>query len=571
MENDRIADRLDDIADLLELEDGNEFRVRAYRTASRRVREHTARLADLVDEGSDLTRLSGIGSSIADDIQELVETGSSQRLRELRDSAPEQLPEIMHVRGLGARKARKLHKELGISNLQELGEACRDGRVREIPEFGAKTEANILKGIAEQEQDARRVPLKAAADYVESLARQLERLSAVQRWVVAGSFRRRKETVGDLDVIIQASDREAAMDGIVEFHGLHRVVSRGREKSSVQLEGGLRVDFRFFEEDNFGAALLYFTGSKAHNVALRRIAKNHDWKLNEYGLTKNSQVLAARTEEDIYQRLGQVWIPPELREDRGEIEAASQDTLPELITLGDIRGDLHCHTRETDGEDTLQDMVRAARDKGYAYMAVTDHSRNVSVTQGMDETRLGRHAERIRKANAATDDFRVLAGVEVDILKSGELDLDPDALADLDWVVASVHSYFDLSEADMTRRLLRAVESGVVHCLGHPLCRQIGRRGGIHFDAEELFAACAERNVYLEVNANPTRLDLPDAYCKQAREQGSRLVINTDAHRTTDLEFMEYGVDVARRGWLEAGDVLNTRPLRELELALEKS
>ena len=570
MENDRIADHLDDIADLLELEDGNEFRVRAYRTASRRVREHTARLADLVDEGSDLTRLSGIGASIADDIRELVATGSCKRLRELRQAAPEELPEIMHVRGLGARKARKLHQALGISNLQDLARACREHRVREVPEFGARTEENILRGIAEQEQDASRVPLKAAADYVESLARQLEGLAAVQRWVVAGSFRRRKETVGDLDVIVQAEDRKAAMDGIARFHGLDRVVSRGREKSTLQLESGLRVDFRFFEPDNFGAALMYFTGSKSHNVALRRIARDHDWKLNEYGLAEGEEILAARTEEDIYQRLGLVWIPPELREDRGEIDAAADDALPELVTLDDIRGDLHCHTRETDGEDSLKDMVKAARGKGYAYMAVTDHSRNVSVTQGMDEARLRRHAERIRETNAEIRDFRVLAGIEVDILKSGELDLDRDALADLDWVVASVHSYFDLSEAEMTRRLIRAVESGVVHCLGHPLCRQIGRRGGIHFDAEAVFAACAEQGVHLEVNANPTRLDLPDAYCKLARERGARLVINTDAHRTTDLDFMGYGVDVARRGWLEAGDVLNTRSLRDRERALER-
>ena len=571
MENDRIADHLDDIADLLELDDGNEFRVRAYRTASRRVREHTTRLVDLVDEGSDLTKLSGIGASIADDIRELVETGSCQRLRELRQAAPEALPEIMHVRGLGARKARKLYQALGVRSLQDLARACREGRVREIPEFGAKTEENILKGIAEQEQDASRVPLKAAADYVESLARHLEGLSAVQRWVVAGSFRRRKETVGDLDVIVQAEDRKAAMEGIGEFHGLERVVSRGREKSTLQLDSGLRVDFRFFEPDNFGAALMYFTGSKAHNVALRRIAKEHDWKLSEYGLAEGDEVLAARTEEDIYQRFGLVWIPPELREDRGEIDAAADDALPELVALEDIRGDLHCHTRETDGEDSLQDMVRAARDKGYAYMAVTDHSRNVSVTQGMDEQRLRRHAERIRKTNAAAEGFRVLAGIEVDILKSGELDLDLDALADLDWVVASVHSYFDLSETEMTRRLLQAVESGVVHCLGHPLCRQIGRRGGIHFDAEDVFRACAEQGVCLEVNANPTRLDLPNAYCKLAREHGASLVINTDAHRTTDLDFMSYGIDVARRGWLEAGDVLNTRSLRDLERTLEKA
>lgn len=558
MENEQIARRLDEIADLMELCDENEFRIRSYRNAARTVKEHPTRLSVMAEEGEDLSDLPNVGESIAADIDSLLESGESPRLEKLRAAAPEGLDEVMRLRGVGARKAIRLHRALGIDGLDALREACEQGEVRELEDFGRRTEKNILEAIAEYKSDAGRMPLKSATEHAEALAAFLDDLESVDRWQIAGSFRRRKETVGDLDVIVHAADRERAIDEIEDFASFDRLVSRGDKKATLQLESGLRVDFRFFEPDNFGAALMYFTGSKAHNIALRKRAKARGWKMNEYGLSKDGNVLAAREEAGIYHRLNLAWVPPELREDRGEIEASESGELPQLIEAGDVRGDLHCHTEETDGEESLKEMVAAARRRGRDYLAVTDHSQAVAVTQGMDEDRLASHAERIRNTNAALEDFCVFAGVEVDILENGELDIDESVLDSLDWVVASIHSHFDLSEADMTRRLVRAIESGVIHCLGHPLCRQIGHRDPISFDADAVFDACADHGVLLEINANPTRLDLPDTWCKHAREKGAKMVISTDAHKVTDFDFMKYGVDVARRGWLEAGDVANT-------------
>jgi DNA polymerase (family 10) len=571
VENEQIANRLDEIADLLELQEGNEFRIRSYRNAARTVRDYPARFLDLIADGKDLTEIPNVGASIAKDIEELLTDGQCKRLDRLRREGPSGLPEIMHIRGLGARKAMKLYRELGIENVEQLRKACQNGEVRKVKGFGGRTEENILKAIRQRARDSGRFSLRAATEHAESLGRFLGTLESIDRWQIAGSFRRRKETVGDLDVVLQAADRNAAVDDIAAYDAIDTVVSRGEERATMQLDSGLRVDFRFFEPKNFGAALMYFTGSKEHNVALRKRAKERGWKMNEYGITKNGRMLAAKEEDALYHRLNMDWVPPELREDRGEIVASESHALPRLIELRDIRGDLHCHTDETDGEDSLHDMVEAARSKGYAYMAVTDHSKAVRIARGMDEKRLRRHVGRIRKTDAAIDDFRVFAGIEVDILENGELDIDPEVLAELDWVVASVHSHFDLPEKEMTERLLRAIASGVVHCLGHPFCREIGHRDSISFDAEEVFSACAEAGVLLEVNANPVRLDLPDVYCKLTKECGAMMVVSTDAHRTTDLELMRYGIDVARRGWLERSDVANTRDLEGFLPFLERT
>lgn len=570
MQNSLIAQRLDEIADLLELEEGNEFRIRSYRNAARTVRDYPESLADLVADGVSLEKLPNVGESISRDIESLLADGRCERLEELRHRVPPGLPELMRIRGLGARKTMQLHRALGIEDVDGLRRACEEGRVRELPGFGERSEARVLESIEQRAGDADRMSLDAATEYASTLGRFLESLESIERWQIAGSLRRRKETIGDLDVVIQAADRAAAIDDLCRYEEVRDVLGRGEEKLTLRLEGGFRVDFRFFAPKHFGAALLYFTGSKQHNVALRKRARRRGWKMNEYGLSKSGRILAARDEAALYHRLNMDWVPPELREDRGEIEASLDHALPDLIELDDIRGDLHCHTEETDGQDSLHDMVEAARQRGYDYMAVTDHSRAVAVTGGMDERRLRRHARRIRSTDAAIDGFRVLAGVEVDVLEDGELDLDRDALAELDWVVASVHTHFDLSERRMTERLLRAIRSGVVHCLGHPCCRLIGKRGSIAFDAQEVFAACAESGVLLEVNANPRRLDLPDTYCKLAREAGARLVISTDAHRTTELALMRYGVDVARRGWLEASHVANTRSAGEFLSLLER-
>ncbi len=570
MENTEIASVFDEIADILEIQGENEFRVRSYRRAARTIRDHPRRMEDLAAEGQDFKKLPGIGKSIADHVAELLETGKLKRLEEVREGFPEHLRELMKVPGLGPKKVKLLHEALGLESLEDLEKAAKEGRIRGLEGMGEKTEENILEGLKTVASGAGRTFLKIASDRVESLGRLLDGLEAVKRWTVAGSFRRRKETVGDLDILVEASDREAATEGLLAYEGVAEVVQRGVEKVTVRMNTGLQVDFRFFESSSFGAASMYFTGSKAHNIRLRTIARDRGWKINEYGLFKGERLLAGRTEEAIYRRLGLDWVPPELREDRGEVEAASEDALPDLVGRDAIRGDLHMHTVETDGRNTLSEMVEAARKRGYDYVAITDHSKAVAVARGMDEKRLQKRADVIRDLDRDVEDIRVFPGVEVDILKSGRLDLDEDLLAELDWVTASVHSHFDLPEKAMTARVLSAIESGVVHAISHPTGREIGKREPIALDLDRVFEAAAASHVCLEINAYPNRLDLPDIYCKRAAEAGVTLVICTDAHSLAGLSFMPYGVDVARRGWLERKDVLNTRTLKQVEKHIAK-
>ncbi len=568
MENAQVADVLDEIADLLELKDANEFRIRSYRSAARKIRGMSQRLEDLVEQDKDLTEISGIGESMADRIPDILDTGTCKRLKDLRDEVPAELTQIMKVPGLGPRKAMKLHEELGVGSLDELKKACEEHKVRDVEGMGEKTEQKILDGIEMLSDTVGRVLYQEAEQHVRTLRRQLDDCDAVQRWEIAGSFRRRKETVGDLDILVRASDRKKAAEAIAEFDGIDDVIQKGKEKVSVRLSGGLQVDFRFFKKEAFGAALLYFTGSKAHNIALRRIAQDNDWKLNEYGLFKEDNLLAGKDEKSVYHRLSLAWVPPEMREDRGEVDLAADDDLPDLIELDDIRGDLQCHTTASDGENTIRKMAQTARDRGYSYLAITDHSQAVRVAQGLDESDLRKHADAIRKADNDMDRFWLLAGVEVDILKSGKLDLKEKVLDEMDWVVASVHSYFDLDEKQMTDRLIKAVESGVVHVLGHPLGREIGKRSAISVNLDRLFEACVENDVALEVNAQPDRLDLPDVHCQAAREAGVKFTISTDAHKLENLAWMRYGIDAARRGWLTKKDVLNTATLKQLRKRL---
>lgn len=570
MENDRVADIFQEIADLLELKDANEFRVRSYRDAARTVRDLSDRLEDLAAQGEDLSELPNVGKKTATKIREILDKGTCRRLEELRDEMPESLTEVMKVPHVGPRKAMQIYKELGVEDLDALQEACEEGRVRELEGFGERMEEKILQNIQTVRSTAGRVLYAEAERYVTSLGELLDRIDAIKRWEIAGSFRRCKETVGDLDFLIEAKDRNAASEAILDHEEIRDTLVRGEERVSVKLESGLQVDFRFFEPAAFGSALLYFTGSKDHSIRLRRRVLERDWTLNEYGLFKDDNRLAGKTEAAIYSRLNLPWIPPELREDRGEIDAAAADELPALIEPGELRGDLHAHTDASDGDESLQAMVRAAMDRDYQYLAITDHSSNVSVTQGLDDDGARRHADDIREEDGRHRSLWLLAGVEVDILKSGKLDLKAKTLADLDWVVASVHSYWDLSEQKMTERLVAAVESGVVHCLGHPLGRQFGKRDPIVFEAEKVFAACAEHGVCLEIDSQPMRLDLPDTYCQQAREHGLRFCISSDAHKGAALDMTRYGVNEARRGWLERRDVLNTRTRKQLRKWLAK-
>jgi DNA polymerase (family 10) len=570
MHNARVADIFEEIADLVALNGGNEFRVRAYRNAARSVRDLSTPLEEIAEGDGTLEDLPDIGEGMAEKIREILETGSCTRLEDLREEVPPGLTEVLDVPGLGPRKVEALHDELGIENMGDLREAVEEHEAREVEGIGARMEEKIARGIDTVSRTSGRVLRAKVRETVADLQSTLEALGEVRRYAVAGSYRRHRETVGDLDIVVEAADRAAVNQAIAELEPVTEVIHRGSEKISVRLEDGLRVDFRYTEAESFGAALLYFTGSQAHTVALRRRAQERGWKLNEYALRKGDHRLAAKTEQAVYHRLDLAWVPPELREERGEIEAAEAGRLPDLVSPDDIRGDLHAHTDASDGRNTIREMAEAARERGLDYLAITDHSTNVSVTQGLDARTIMQHAGAIRRQDGRMDNFRLLAGVEVDILESGELDIDAETLGRLDWVVASVHSHFEQDRDTMTERLLRAIRSGVVHCIGHPTGRRIGKRDGIDFDRGTVFEACAENDVALEIDAQPDRLDLPDIYCREAREAGVRFSIATDAHNTDSLRRMPDGVAAARRGWLEAEDILNTRAPNELDAFLER-
>lgn len=570
MENSRIAAVFETIADILEIQGENPFRIRSYRNAARSIGDLPERIADLVAAGKDPKDLPGVGESIAAKIGEILATGTCKTLEELRRQLPPHLPELLRVKGLGPKKVKLLWDRLHITSLPELKRAAEAGKIRDLEGMGEKTEQNILKGLATLEAEAGRTGIKQAAEHAASIRRHLEGIKAIRRFEVAGSFRRRRETIGDLDFLVQAADRQEAAGEILRYESIEEVIARGEEKVSAQLASGMQVDFRFVAPGEFGAALMYFTGSKAHNITLRKRAQKDGLKLNEYGLFRGAKRIAGASEEEVFKALGLPWIPPELREDRGEIDAAAEGKLPTLIERKDIRGDLHTHTTATDGAGTVEEMADAARAHGYQYLAVTDHSKAVTVARGLNESAIRRQADRIRACGEKLKGFWLLAGVEVDILKDGRLDLEEKVLADLDWVCASVHSAFEMPEDKMTKRLIRAVRSGVVHCIGHPFGRLIGRRDAIRFDPEKVFEACKEMGVCLEINSYPDRLDLPDVHCKHAREMGLTMAISTDSHKIADLDLMEFGVGVARRGWLEKGDVLNTLSAAALRKRLKK-
>ncbi|OGR13164.1 MAG: hypothetical protein A2341_08690 [Deltaproteobacteria bacterium RIFOXYB12_FULL_58_9] len=568
MENAQIADVFDEISAILQILGENAFRVRSYQNAARTVRDMADRAEDLLSSGEDLKKLPGIGSSIAEQIDEIVRSGTSHRLTELRGKLPRGFLELLRVRGLGPKKAKKLYDDLGIKSLDDLEQACKDHRIRDLPGMGVKTEEKFLENIGRARENVGRMLLRDADAVFEAFAEHIETVPGLQRFSAAGSRRRRRETIGDLDILLQVTDHDAAINRILTFPAISEVEAQGKEKLTLILNGNLNVDVRFFEADEFGAALLYFTGSKAHNIAVRKVAIDQGYKLNEYGLYKGDKRVAGNTEDEVYEVLGLDSIAPELRENRGEVEAAAKHALPILVDHNDIHGDFHSHTIETDGKQSIEEMAQAARMRGLDYLAITDHSQAVTIARGMDNKRVEKHAEAVRKVDAKLDDFWLLAGVEVDILKDGSLDIDTDILGELDWVIASIHSHFDLDEKEMTQRLLAAIETGVVDCIGHPFTRHLVTRGPISIDVDTVFQACRDNGVCLELNAQPERLDLPDVYCHRAKEIGVKVAIASDAHKATDLDYMRYGVSTARRGWLEPGDVLNSLSTKELRKRL---
>lgn len=565
-----VARVFETIADLLDIKGGNTFRIRAYRNAARTVDSLTREVADMLEEGEDLSELSDIGEDLAGKIETIVETGTHPMLSELKEEVPESLQELLRVSGLGPRGVQTIHEELGVTDLDGLRKAAEQGSIAELSGFGEKTQARILEEVESITSEEERTLLAEAVKIADGVVEHMRSHDGVKKACAAGSLRRRRETVGDLDVLVSCREDADVMDHFLEFEDIDEVLARGDTKTTVILRSGLQVDLRVVPHAAYGAALVYFTGSKRHNIRLRKRGRDRDLKVNEYGVHSGREKVAGKTEEEVYEALDLPWIAPELREDRGEIEAAEKGGLPELVELDDIRGDLHVHTRRTDGHQTIREMAEAARDLGYGYLAITEHSKRVTVAGGLDADELAAHIGDIEEADGEVEGIRILSGVEVDILDDGSLDLPDDVLQRLDVVVASVHYRFDLSRDDQTERVLRALDNPHLNVLGHPTGRKLGQRDPYQIDLERIMEAAAERGCFLELNAYPDRLDLTDLACMRAREKGAKVVISTDAHRSSHLEYMRFGVGQARRGWLSAADVVNTRPADELLEMMER-
>ncbi len=571
MENIDIARIFEEVADLLEIQGANPFRIRAYRTAARTVEAQSIPIASLLakDEGA-LEELPGIGRDLAGKIREIVETGDLTLRKELVTEIPEGLVEMMRVSGLGPKRAKQIYDELGIDSLDGLEKAAREERLQELHGLGPTLEAKILQGIAEHRARAGRFRLAEADAYVRPLLEYLKGAPGIQSLEVAGSYRRRRETVGDVDVLVAAKKGGPIADRFIAYSEVAQVLAHGETKCSVVLKSRLQVDLRVVPPESFGAALHYFTGSKAHNIAIRTLGVKKKLKINEYGVFRGSRRAGGRTEEEVFRAVGLPWIPPELREDRGEIDSARRGKLPRLVELRDILGDLQMHTTYTDGRNTLAAMVEACHAREYQYIAITDHTKAVRVAGGLGAKEFRKQFREIERLRKEYDDLTILKSAEVDILDDGELDLDDDTLAELDLVVVSVHSKFNLTKKEMTRRIVRALRHPRVHILGHPTGRILGRREPYALDLEEVVRAARDHGVGLEVNAQPDRLDLNDLHIQMARDAGVTLVISTDAHRIEELDYLPYGVDQARRGWCAAADILNALPRREFLKAIEK-
>ncbi len=572
MENREIARILSETADLMEIAGEDGFRIRSYRNAASAIESYPERVAEiLANPERKVTEIAGVGKGIAGVIHDLALRGSFNKRDELLAKYPAGALEMLKIQGLGPKSIAVLWEHFRVSSIDELERLCREHKLRELPRMGAKLEEKVLRSISAYRQSAGRYLLSFGQRAATELLEYLSESGGLERASVAGSLRRGKETIGDLDLLVTGPGAPAALERFVEHPKVHEVLGKGSNKASVKfgLEG-LQVDLRALAGESYGAAMQYFTGSKDHNVNLRTRALKLGFTLNEYGLARLSDNVrvAGQTEEEVYEHLGMAWIPPELRENCGELEAALERQLPHLIELPDIRGDLHMHTRETDGRATLEEMAEAARELGHQYIAITDHSKSLAMTNGMDEARTVAFALRVREMNQDGLGIRVLSGIECDILRDGAMDLAGDALAELDVVIGSVHSFMTIEPAEMTDRLLRAMECPYLKILGHPTGRRLLQRDGYPFDFERVASEAARRGIWMEINASPERLDLHGPLLRIAKSKGVKFVIATDAHHPKHLLNMRYGVMMARRGWLEKDDVMNTLALAEFRNAV---
>ena len=566
-----IARLFGEIADLLEIQQANPFRIRAYRNAARIVEGVPFDLAARLAAGGELPKLPGIGADLGAKIREIAASGTCAMLEKLKRQLPAGITDLLHVPGLGPKRVQRLYQDLDVQTPEQLYRAARDGRLRALPGFGEKSELNILQGVEAHLKRPGRYKLAVAAQYAQAYAAYLSQGAGVGRVALAGSFRRMRETVGDLDILVTAAAPAQAMQRFAAYPEVKQVLSRGETRASVVLQAGIQVDVRVVAEECYGAALHYFTGSKSHNIAVRKLAQERGLKVNEYGVFRGAKRIAGDTEESVYAAVGLPYIPPELREDRGEIEAARAGALPRLVELDDLRGDLHVHTRASDGHAGIRDMALAASARGLSYLAVTEHSRRLRLAHGLDPRRLAQQSDEIDRLNAELAGFRVLKGIEVDILADGTLDLPDSALARLDLVVGAVHSDFHLSRERQTERILKALEHPHFHILAHPTGRLIERREPYDVDMLRIIRKAKACGRFLELNAHPERLDLLDTHCRMAKDEGVLVCISSDAHSALDFEHLRYGIGQARRGWLEKTDVLNTRPLAELQRLLRRA
>ena len=562
--NSEIADIFSQLADLLEIANENPFRIRAYRNAARIITGLSKNAAELIKEGKDLTELPGIGKDLAEKIKTIIKTGKLPLLTKTQKMFPPILTELLKIEALGPKRVQILYKKLKIKNLNDLKKAISAGKLRKIKGFGEKTEQKILASMQHVKEYSKRTKLQDAIPIVKSLMDYINQCKSIKQMECAGSFRRRKETVGDIDIIASSNDNKKVIDYFVRFNEIEKILSQGDTRSTVRLHSGLQVDLRVVPPESYGAALLYFTGSKAHNIAIRKMAQQKKLKINEYGLFKGKKMLAGKTEREMYKQIGLTYVEPEMREDLGEIELAKKNKLPTLITLNDIRGDLHCHTKATDGTASIEVIVNKARELNYDYIAITDHSKHLTIAHGLNEKSLLAQIKQIDKLNAKLKNIVILKSIEVDILENGTLDLSNDVLKELDFTVCSIHSNFHLSSAKQTDRILKAMDNPYFNILAHPTGRLINQRQPYEVDLEKIMVNAKEKNCILELNAQPDRMDLDDVHCKIANEIGVKIAISTDAHNIAQMNNMPFGIDQARRAWLSASDVVNTYSLSKL-------
>jgi len=563
MKNKELADLFEKMADILEFKDENPFKISAYRKASRILGDLTEDIGEVAGRG-ELKKIPGIGEGMAQKIEEYLKTGKVSKYEEVKKEVPDELIAIMGIPGMGPKTLALIHKERGVGNLSQLEKAVEDGSLIGLPGMGEKKVENIKRGIQLLKQSKGRMNLGMAFPVAKRIVETLREKTGSEKIEWAGSLRRMRENIGDIDILATGPDHEKIVHAFTHLPEVKEVLASGETKASIIVEGGLQIDLRVVEEGSYGAAIQYFTGSKGHNIHLRGIARARGIKINEYGVFKGEKKIGGKEEKDVYKALGMVWIEPELREDRGEIEAAREKNLPKLIEESEIKGDFHVHSNWSDGSSSIEEVARAAQKKGYQYVAICDHSKSLKITHGLDESRLLKQMEEIDCLNERMKGFQILKGTEVDILSDGKLDFSDKVLEKLDVVVASVHSGFKQDKQRMTRRIIRALENPYIHVLGHPTGRLLGARDPYEVEMGEVMEAAKKYGKALEINAYFERLDLDDIHCRKAKEMGIRVAIGTDSHHLDQMWMMSLGVAVARRGWLETEDVLNALSLKEL-------